>query len=484
MKKQRKSTFERLKAGRLNRSERRKLAQRVAASDPTLNVIHPNAAGIDVGSASHFVAVPPDRDPEPVREFGSWTADLQELAKWLLACHIDTVAMQATGVYWIALLDVLLQHGLKVVLANAQHTCTVPGRKSDVQECQWVMKLHRYGLLHDSFHLPAQLQGMRTLWRLRHRHVEDAGRAIQHMQKALTKMNVQLANTISDVSGVSGQAIIGAVLDGERDPYALADLCDPHIRASREEVAHSLEGSWREDLLFELRQARESYRFTQRQMEECDRQLERYLAALPARTLEPPPAASEAQPLPPKRGRKLKKRGNEPQVTDLKVELQRICGVDLTSIDGVGVCGALTIVAEVGTDLSAFADENHFASWLGLTGTQNSSGGKPVRGPKRKVKNRVADVLRMGATTLLNSQSYLGARYRHLRRKAKSPAVAVKAMARYLAVLVYRLLTKGHAWVDRGARQFEDKREQRELAALQAQARARGLQLVPVATTN
>ena len=484
MKKHRMSTFERLHKGCLNRSQRRQLAKRVAAGDPGLSIVHPNAAGIDVGNASHFVAVPAGRDADPVREFGCWTAALKQMAEWLVSCGIDTVAMQSTGVYWMALYDTLASYGLRVVLVNARDARTVPGRKSDVQECQWLMKLHTYGLLRDSFHLAACIQGVRTVWRVRNRHVEEAGRAIQHMQKALTKMNVQVANTISDVSGVSGQKIIRAMLAGERDPYVLADLCDPHIQASREEVARSLEGNWREDLLFELQQAVDSYDFSQRQIEECDQKLETYLAALPTRTLEPPAVPEGARQLPPKLGRKSRKRGNEPQLPDLKTELQRICGVDLTSIDGISTISALTIVSEVGPDLSGFQDEDHFASWLGLTGDHNSSGGRPVKGPKRKVKNRVADVLRMGATSLLHSQSYLGARYRHLRRNAKFPAVAVKAMARHLAVLVYRLLTKGQAWVDQGARQFELKREQREMAALQAQAQARGFHLVPLTVTT
>lgn len=478
------STFERLRRGKLNRKERRRLAARVAASDPGLNIVNPNAAGIDVGNGSHYVAVPPDRDPEPVREFGCWTEALKEMARWLVACRIDTVAMQSTGVYWIALYDTLQQHGLRVVMVNARHTKNVPGRKTDVQECQWLMKLHTYGLLQDSYHLPGRMEGVRTVWRLRQRHVEEAARSIQHMQKALTKMNVQLANTISDISGVTGQAIIHAILQGERDPYVLADLSDPHVQASREEIARSLEGTWREDVLFELQQAVDSYQFAQRQIQQCDRKLQTYLATLPSRSLEPPAAAESARPAPPKSGRKSRKRGNEPPLTGLKAELQRICGADLTSIDGISTISALTILSEIGPDVSGFPDENHFASWLGLTGNHNITGGKPVKGPKRKVKNRVAEVLRMGATSLLNSDTYLGARYRHLRRHAKMHAVAVKAMARHLAVLVYRLLSKGQAWVDRGARQFEQKRDQREMKALQAQARARGYQLVPMAPAS
>jgi transposase len=444
-----------------------------------LAIVNPNAAGIDVGNESHFVAVPADRDTTAVQEFGCWTADLVRMCEWLRACGIETVALQATGVYWIPLYDQLTQHGLRAVVVNAQYTKNVPGRKTDVQEAQWLMKLHTYGLLPNSFQLAAEMEQVRTIWRLRDRHVKEAGRAVQHMQKALTKMNVQLANVISDISGVSGQAIIGAILQGERDPYQLADLKHERVRASREEVARSLEGNWREDVLFELQQAVDQYQFAHRQMRQCDQQLKRYLGALPARRLEDPP---QDQPAPSgkKRARVGKPKGNAPAF-DLKSELQRIGGVDLTSIDGIDVMTAQTILAEIGTDLSAFPNEDRFASWLGLTPSKDISGGKVLRSGRRKVQNRVAMSLRMAASTLRESQSYLGARYRYLRRKLPSKTAAVKAMARHLAVLVYRLLTRGQAWLDRGAAQFEHRREELELAGLTKRAAAKGFKLVPIA---
>jgi transposase len=419
-----------------------------------------------------------------VREFGCWTEALREMAAWLQSCRIDTVAVQATGVYWIALYDVLEEHGIRVVLVNAQHTKNVPGRKTDVQECQWLMKLHAYGLLRDSFRLPQDMEQVRTLWRLRDRHVKDAGRDVQHMQKALTKMNVQLANVISDISGKSGQAIISAILEGQRDPFELADLADYRIRASREEVARSLEGNWRADVLFELKQAVDSYEFAQRQIEECDEKLALYLASLPTRTLEHP-AQFDAAPQSIVRKRKKAKQpsDNAPRM-DLTAELIRICGVDLTSIDGVNVITAFTMISEVGTDMSRFQNEDHFTSWMGLAPSKDISGGRIVRSGKKKVKNRVATVLRTAATTLLNSDTYLGARYRHLRRRLSTFQAAVKAMARHLAVLIYRLLTHGQAWVDRGAIQFERKRLDREIANLQAKAKASGFALVPLKEAN
>jgi len=475
------STFERLSTGQMSRAQRRELGRRVAASDPGLTMVHCNAGGIDVGNESHFVAVPADRDANPVREFGCWTAALSEMAEWLKSCRIDTVAMQATGVYWIALYDILEQHGLRVVLVNAQHTKNVPGRKTDVQECQWLMKLHTYGLMRDSFRLQQDMEYVRTIWRVRDRHVKDAGREVQPMQKALTKMNIQLANVISDISGTSGQAIVTAVLKGERDPHKLADMADYRVKASREEVARSLEGNWRDDVLFELQQAVDSYHFAHRQMQECDEKLTLYLASLPARTLDIP-ARTEGAPetAAQKRKKARKPRDNEPR-TDMKVELKRICGVDLTSIDGVSVMTAFTVISEIGTDMSRFQDEDHFTSWMGLAPSKDISSGKIVGRGKKKVQNRVAVVLRTAATSLLGSDTHLGARYRHLRRQLPTVKAAVKAMARYLAVLIYRLLTKGEAWVDRGAEQFERHRLERELASLTSKARAKGFVLIPMA---
>lgn len=484
MQKRKSSTFERLSRGPLSRRDRRNLQRRLASDNPGLSIVHPNAAGIDVGNESHFAAVPPDRDAQPVREFGCWTADLIRMAEWLKGCGIETVAVQATGVYWIPLYDILLQHGLEVALVNAYHTRNVPGRKSDVQESQWLMKLHTYGLLRDSFHLQGRLEGVRTIWRLRDRHVKEASEAIQHMQKALTKMNVQLANVISDISGLSGQAIIGAILKGERDPYKLADLKHYRVQASREEVARSLEGNWREDILFELQQAVDSYGFAHQQMQECDDQLQKYLAALPTRSIESDsPSAVDAQVVAKKVKRNLKNRGNSPAF-DLKTELQRIAGVDLTTIEGIDVMTAQTILSEVGPDLSAFPSENQFAAWLGLSPSKDISGGKVIGPARKKVKNRVAMSLRMSATTLLNSKSYLGARYRHLRNRLPSKSAAVKAMARYLSLLVYRMLTKGKAWVDQGAALFEKRSRDREISILASRASSIGLKLVPVSRNS
>jgi transposase len=239
-------------SSRLNRKQRKELARRLQAADPGLDVIHPNAAGIDVGNSAHYVAVRPDRDPQPVRRFECFTADLHRLADWLHACGVTTVAMQSTGVYWIPLYEILDARGLDVYLVNARHTKNLPGRKTDVQESQWLLKLHTYGLLRNSFHPAADIRVARTYWRQRSDHVRAISTCIQRMQKALTQMNIQLANVISDLSGWTGMRIVRAILAGERDPQTLAALSHPGIHASRDTIAKSLEGTWQPDLLFVL----------------------------------------------------------------------------------------------------------------------------------------------------------------------------------------------------------------------------------------
>ena len=483
MAKRKMSTFERLRRGeRLGRRERRALERCLQAEGPELEIVHPNAAGIDVGNKSHFVGIKPGSCEQPVQEFGSWTADLKRMVAWLKLHGVKTVAMQSTGVYWIALYEVLEQAGLEVYLVNARGTKNLPGRKSDVQECQWLRKLHTYGLLRNSFRPPEEIRAVRTLWRLRERHVREAGRAIEQMQKALTTMNVQLANAISDLSGATGLAIIRAILAGERDPQQLAKLRDRRVEASEEEIAHSLEGNWRDDVLFELQQVLDGYDFLGRQIALCDVELQKYMAALPSREVgESAPVAStsalEAGPLPQK-ARAKRKSKNAPSF-DLGAELRRITGVDFLSIDGINVMTAQVILSEMGADLGAFPSESHFTAWLGLAPRRDISGAKVIGHKSRRVKNRVANALRMAAEALAHSDSYLGARYRHLRARLGG-LKAVKAMARYLACLVYRLLTQGQAWVDRGSAEYERKRQGRELVALQRRASELGLRLVPV----
>ena len=452
-----------------NRKERKDWARRLRSEDPGLEVVHPHAAGIDVGNSAHYVAVRPDRDPEPVRRFECFTADLYRLADWLESCGVKTVAMQSTGVYWIPLYEILEEHGFDVFLVNARHTKNLPGRKSDVQESQWLLKLHTYGLLNNSFQPTAAIRVLRTYWRQRAEHVSGAATCIQRMQKALTQMNLQLANVISDLSGVTGQAIVRAIIAGERDPQKLAELSNPRIEASREEVAKSLEGNWRPELVFVLRQEVEMYDTYQWRITECDQQLQKHLASF-ANTVSP--QSPEAEPSGKKKAKPTK---NAPRF-NLGSELQRITGVDLTRIDGIDVMVAQTLLSEVGLDMSRWYTEAHFSSWLGLCPDNRISGDKLLGKGTRHVVNRAATALRLAARNLIRSRSYLGAQYRRLRTKLGAPK-AITAMAHRLARLVYRMLKYGQRYVDKGTDYYENRYRQQQIHLLQKKAAKLGLQI-------
>ena len=314
----------------MNRKQRRETMRRIQSENLSLEVVHPDAAGIDIGNESHYVAVPPTRDSEPVRRFGCTTAELKSMADWLKQCRIRTVAMQSTGVYWIAIFDILEEAGFEVYLVNARETKNLPGRKSDVQESQWLMKLHTYGLLRNSFRPSQEIRTMRTYWRQRNDLVQGAARHVHRIQKALTQMNVQLANVLTDVRGIPGQAIIKAILGGERDPHKLAAFRDPRVKATEEEIARSLEGNWQEDLVFVLKQEQDAYEFCQKQMAECDRRLQGYLQQRRDRS------AGADLPEEKRKTRLKNKKGNKPQF-DLRRELFRMTGADLTRIDGIDV---------------------------------------------------------------------------------------------------------------------------------------------------
>src|SRR5262245_48057835 len=442
--------------------------------------MHPNAAGIDVGNSAHYVAVRPDRDAEPVRRFDCFTADLHHLADWLQQCGVTTVAMQSTGVYWIPLYEILDARGLDVYLVNARHTKNLPGRKTDVQESQWLLKLHTYGLLRNSFHPVAEVRVVRTYWRQRGDHVRAISTCIQRMQKALTQMNIQLANVISDLSGWTGQRIVRAILSGERDREKLAALRHPGIHATPETIAKSLEGTWQPDLLFVLQQEVAMYDAYQQRIAECDQQLEQYLKGFgdkAAATV--PESESPTTPQPnlrsgPKRRRKA---GSHAPQFDLGRELHRISGVDLTRIDGIDVGVAQTVISEIGLDMTRWKSEAHFASWLGLCPDNRITGGKVIRKGTRHVVNRAATALRLAATTLLRSQSYLGGQYRRLRARLGAPK-AITAMAHKLARLVYRMLKWGHEYVDKGLQYYENRHREQQVQLLKKRAAKLGLQIV------
>jgi transposase len=454
----------------MNRKQRRDMERKIQSADLSLQLVHPDAAGVDIGNKSHYVAVPPDRDSQPVRHFGCTTAELRTMANWLKQCGIRTVAMQSTGVYWIAVYDILEQAGFEVYLVNARETKNLPGRKSDVQESQWLMKLHTYGLLRNSFRPSQEIRTMRTYWRQRKDLVASAGRHIQRMQKTLTQMNMQLANVLSDVSGVTGQAIIQAILAGERDSQKLAAFRDPRVKASEKEITRSLEGNWQEDLLFVLKQEQDGYEFCRQQMAECDRRLEQYLRQMKDR--------SQGAPLPEekRKDRLQKKKGNKPQF-DLRQQLFRMTGADLTQIDGIDVMTAATILSEAGWDMIKWKDEGHFVSWLRLSPDNRISGDRIIGKGRLLTTNRVTIALKLAASNLRTSQSYLGAQFRRFRARLDTP-VAIKAMAAKLARLVYRILRYGTKYVDRGAQFYEVQQRTREIRRLKHNAAKLGFQLV------
>jgi len=434
-----------------------------------MEVLRPDAAGIDVGNAQHYVAVPPGRSDPSVQTFGSFTADLHRLAKWLQACRIKTVVMQATGVYWMALYHVLESYGLQVYVVNAKYTKTLPGRKTDVLECQWLQKLHTFGLLNNSFLPPEDIRVLRTYLRQRENLVAAAGPCIQQMQKVLTTMNVQLANRISDLSGKTGMAILKAILGGERDPERLAALADRRIQASRQEIAQSLEGQWQEDQLFVLRQVHDLYFFHLDSIADCDRHIEAHLKTLEAKVEGARPPLPVAPRLP--------HRKHIPQ-TNLREELYRITGVDLTRIDGIQVQTAQVVISEVGVDMTRWPDEHQFASWLGLSPHHTITGGKVIRRGTKKVLNRAATALRLAAQTLHRSKSYLGAKYRRFRARLDGP-VAITAMAHHLARLIYRLLRFGTEYHDKGVEHYERQYRETQMNWLKKQAAQFNMQLIP-----
>ncbi len=438
-----------------------------------LTITHPNAAGIDIGSAAHFVAVPPDRDDEPVREFASFTADLNAIADWLSACGVDTVAMESTGVYWIPLFELLESRGFTVLLVNARHVKNVSGRKSDVLDCTGhegaldravLQQLMTYGLLSGAFRPSEQVCVLRALWRQREMLLKSQARHVQHMQKALTQMNIQLANVIADVVGETGQKILRAINDGERNPWVLADLKNVRIRASRDEIAKSLQGNWRVEHLFALKQALALFDFIGTQLAECDGQIEAQLIQLQAHEGEPA------------KGKKRGRARNAPKF-DLRTQLFRMCGVDLTRIDGIDVTTALAVISETGADMTRFPTVKHFTSWLGLCPGTKITGGKVMSGKTKRCANRAAQALRLAAAALRTSQSALGAYFRRMCSRMDKPK-AVTAAAHKLARLIYTMLTKGEEYTDQGQDYYEERYRQRLLHNLNQRANKLGMKLV------
>jgi transposase len=432
-------------------------------------LVHPNAASIDIGSREHYVAVPEGRATPSVRSFGCTTSQLKEMAAWLHSCGVDTVAMEATGVYWVPVHEVLEDAGLKPFLFDGRQTRHVSGRKSDVLDCQWSQKLHSYGLLTPSFRPSKDIASLRSYWRQREGIVESCSRQILLMHKALEQMNVQLHKAVSDLTGQTGMRILRAIVAGERDLKALARLRDRRVKATEEEVARALEGTYREEHMFTLTQALEAFDFFQQQLVACDQALERYFVQLPSA---PDPSSV---PPPPQRRRK-----NQPHF-DLRKELVRIAGVDPCRIEGIAALTAQTLVSECGTDMTPFPTSKNFTSWLGICPNNRKTGGRIRSRRTRRVNNRAATAFRLAAQSLHHSNSALGSYYRQMKARLGA-GQATTAVAHKLARLYYRLMKYGEPYFAQTQAQYEAQRRQRDLNALRRRASRFGLQLLNTTT--
>lgn len=433
--------------------------------------VFPNAAGIDIGASSHWVAVPrhlaEGAGDEPVREVGAMTDDLTALARWLVSLGVDTVAVESTGVYWIPVFEVLEQHGLKVWLVDARQMKYVPGRKSDVQDCQWLQKLMSLGLLRAAWRPSADVCVLRSVARQRETLLIEQASWVQRMQKALVQMNIQLTEVLSDVMGQTGQAIIRDIVAGQRDARVLARHRSRRVRASEADIAKALTGNWREEHLFVLKQALGMYDDIERHLGECDTRLDELLDERAGKTVDVG---------------KLPRAGSKTRVEhDIRQRLANWAGVDLTRINGLGVTVVMKLLTEIGPDLGRFATVKHFCSWLGLCPGTKISGGKVLSSGTKRSANRARQALKLAAQALWRSESALGSFYRRLCSRMDKPK-ANTATAHKLARMVYFMLTRGEAFVDQGQQHYEEQQRQRNIAALQRRANALGFQINPLAT--
>jgi transposase len=433
----------------------------------SLSTVHPNAAGLDVGATFHVVAVPPDRAEDPVRTFRSFTGDLHRLAGWLEEVGVTTIAMESTGVYWIPVFELLEARGFEVLLVNARDVKNVPGRKTDVNDAQWLQQLHEHGLLRGSFRPHDRVVRLRALLRHRERLIDQAASHIQHMQKALMQMNVQLHHVVSDITGVTGMKIVRAIIAGVHDPQGLAQHRDIRCKESVETIREALTGTYRPEHVFALRHALELYDFLRAKVAECDVEIEAVVRDLT--TDRTPPAA----PMPSVRhaaGR------NEPKF-DVRGALYTLLGADLSQIHGLGPYTVLRLVAECGDDMQKWPTSKHFTSWLTLAPGNKISGGRVLSAKTRRSSNRAAALLRIAAVNIGRTQTAIGAFYRRLAGRI-GKAKAVTATARKLAVLFYNALRFGLAYADPGAAHYEERHRKRVLSNLQRRARQLGYTLV------
>lgn len=445
------------------KSKTKKSKKTVAEFD----LINPNAAGIDIGSEFHYVAIPKGRDSknEKVKCFGTFTSDLYALAHWLKNCQIETVAMESTGVYWIPLFEILDSEGIDVNLVNPQFIKNVPGRKTDVLDCQWIQRLHTYGLLRGSFRPEDQICILRGYLRQRTMLVSYCSHHIQHMQKALEQMNIKLNQVVRDITGVTGLGIIRSIINGERDPKKLAQLRHPRCKNDVETIAKALHGNYREEHVFALEQAVELFDFYHQKIHACDDEIERHMATFEDR--------SDGRQL--DKGKKSDRGKNRP-LFDTRSYLYRMAGVDLTAVDGINSLTALKIISEIGLDMTRWPNDKHFGSWLGLSPGSKITGGKVLSSKTKKCTNPVAETLRLAAYSLQRSRSAIGAFLR--RKKAqKGPAKAITATAYKLARIVYNMLKNGTEYMDMGQDYYEERYKNRLIENMKRRAKQFGYKL-------
>ena len=438
-----------------------------------INIINPNAAGIDIGSEFHYVCVPSGASEPRVRRFACFTNELNRLADWLKSCGVTTIAMESTGVYWIPPYEVLTSCGFEVILANAKYVKNVPGRKTDVQDAQWLQQLHSYGLLHGSFRPADHICVLRGYMRQRDSLVKSAGSHIQRMQKALTQMNIQLHKVISDITGATGLNIIQSILSGERDPIKLAKLRNSRIQKGEAEIAEALVGNYREEHLFSLQQEHDLYMYLQEKIAQCDQRVLDYYAKIETR--DNSNAANGSEPAPKIRQRKSKKQNS--LIMKLHAEQERISGIDFTKVPGLDVLSTQIIISEVGLDSSKWPNEKNFVSWLGLSPANKITGGKVFSTRTRKVNNRAAVIFRTSAVTVGKSKSSLGAFYRRLKSRVGAPK-AITATARKLACLFYNMLKHGSNYVEKGMDEYEKRYHERVIKNLERKAQENGYSLI------
>ncbi|MCK4361619.1 MAG: IS110 family transposase [Bacteroidales bacterium] len=435
----------------------------------SLNLIRPNAAGIDIASRIHYVAVPSDRDEESVRSFGSFTDDLHDLAKWLKKCKINTVAMESTGIYWIQLYLILEEYGFEVYLVNARHIKNVSGRKSDVLDCQWIQQLHTYGLLNHSFQPDTLTRELRSYMRHRKNLTENCSTHILLMQKAFEQMNIKLHNVLTDICGKSGQLIIRSILAGEREPKEFIKYIDKNVKASKEDIIKSLRGNWREENLFELKQAYELYLVFKEKIRECDQQIKKVLAKLES--------TNQDELIEHKKARKVYTKNR----FDFNASnyLHNILGVDITQIFGISELVATEIISETGIDMSKWPTKKHFTSWLNLAPNNRISGGKMLKHKKTKKKNKAGQAFLMAAYALQRSDNWLGVFYRRMKAK-HGPAIATKSTARKIAIIFYNMVKNKVEFNPIAVESYSQYFKEQKLKYIKKQALMMGLELVPV----